>query len=78
VKTISKKYNHRSRNGTEFKSDDLEKGVTFTRLDGVSDERFAADCLEYGAMHALLVYPALNGFRGYDCIRAKEVAEVTT
>ncbi len=59
MKLTSKRYNHRSRNGTEFKSDDLEKGVTFTRLDGVSDERFAADCMEYGAMHALLVYPAL-------------------
>jgi hypothetical protein len=34
----------------------------------VSDKKVMADMVEFGAWHAINIYPDLNGFQGYDCV----------
>lgn len=60
---------HTCRNGTVFRSSraDLADVVQVKRS---SDwPQTCADFAEFGAWHAMEIWPHLNGFQGYDCVR---------
>jgi hypothetical protein len=50
------------------KSKDLSSGVDVTNQFNVDTLKIAKDFAEFGAWHALMIHPKLNGFRGYDAV----------
>lgn len=62
---------HISSNGTKFISDrcDLRNGVRVLRPEGLSDEQYCADSVEFGAYHAYAIHGHLNGCPGYDAVK---------
>lgn len=65
-----KPYRHVSKNGSLFESDrcDFQNGVTVTKPEGITEERFMVDVSEFIGFHATVIHPELNGFQGYGCI----------
>lgn len=68
-------WEYRANNGTLFKTTrNFGAGVEIIRPN-ISVIKFANDCAEFGAMHALEVHKTLNGFSGYDCNRIIKITD---
>jgi len=58
-----------SRNGSQFYCDRKDFGSKiFVSCSPEKKERLSQDIAEMIAMHALEIWPTLNGFSGYDCL----------
>lgn len=64
---------HQCGNGTLFKGTRNLSVVQVERPKGLPNHEFAADCMEFGAWHALAIHPTLQSFQGYDCVRFEKV-----
>lgn len=63
----TKKFSYTSRSGTKFRCESAHFNSEIV-VSGApyNPEKFAADVAEMIAIHALEVWPTLNGFSGYD------------
>jgi hypothetical protein len=70
----NQRFSHICRNGTQFQADrcDFASGIIHyipatTQKD--YPQLLAADVAEMIGFHAVNIWPNLNGFQGYDCLR---------
>ena len=64
-------YEHIGRYGSRIFADrcDLKNGIVVARSQDVSIEHVMVDVIESMTYHAFAIWPHLNGFPGYDCIK---------
>lgn len=72
-----KSLEHRSHNGTVFKSErcDLRGGVEVLKPERISEADLGADFAEFAAWHTHCIFEQLNGFSGWGGISYSIVTE---
>lgn len=64
-------FTYLAHHGTEFQAShcDFRDGVSCISHEDATQEQLMADVAEMAGYHAVNIWPELNGFSGYDCIR---------
>ncbi len=65
---------HICRHGTRFRARaNLKSGVEINGSEHLNRDQLAADAAQFAAWHAIVIYPTLNGFAGYDTVQFHEM-----